>query len=88
MVSPYKDYNSVFRWQANIFVHMTTELLHRRYDVVFGGLTYFVVDDITCCLWSCRTISPCGCLLCCLWNFWLFVSTVRTLSGYENTNGP
>jgi hypothetical protein len=24
----------------------------------------------------------------CLWNFWLFVSTVRTLSGYENTNSP
>jgi hypothetical protein len=23
------------------------ELLHQRYDVIFGVLTYFVVDDIT-----------------------------------------
>jgi hypothetical protein len=89
MISPYKDYNSVFRWQTNIFVHMPL------WNCFTEGMMWFLecwlillLMTLFCCLWSCRTIRACGCLLCCLWNFWLFVITVRTLSGFENTNCP
>jgi hypothetical protein len=43
-LSPYKDYSSLLRWQANICVHfVTTELNRRRYVVVFR------VFDLFCC---------------------------------------
>jgi hypothetical protein len=46
-LSPYKDYSSLLRWQANMCVHIaTTELHQHRYVVVFGVFILFY------CLWS------------------------------------
>jgi hypothetical protein len=60
--SPYKDYSSPIRWQANIFVHIPLELQQRTCEVSFGVLTLF------CCLWTyfivcdfSRTIRTCVC---------------------------
>jgi hypothetical protein len=43
-----KYYSSLLRWQANIYVHITTTELHQwRYIVIFLECsTYFVVDDL------------------------------------------
>jgi hypothetical protein len=39
MLSPYKDYSSLLKWQANICVYIaTTELHQRRYVVDFKSV--------------------------------------------------
>jgi hypothetical protein len=46
MLSSYKDYSSLLRWQDNLCVHIAfTELSRWRYVVIFGVLTLF------CCWW-------------------------------------
>jgi hypothetical protein len=47
MLSPYKDYSSLLRWQANICVYIvTTGLCRQRYVVIFECSAYFVVDEV------------------------------------------
>jgi hypothetical protein len=42
MLSPYKDYSSLLRWQANICIYIATTELHRqRYVVVFEVFDLF-----------------------------------------------
>jgi hypothetical protein len=41
-ISPYMDYCSLLRWQANICVHIaTTEIHEQMYVVIFGVLILF-----------------------------------------------
>jgi hypothetical protein len=87
-LSPYKDYSSLLRWQANICVHIaTTELRQRRYVVVLRVLDlfycwwpYFVVCGFN------RTISAVNVLFYCLWKFWCLSLACRTCSRYESTS--
>jgi hypothetical protein len=38
-LSPYKDLSSILRWQANIYIHITsTKLCRRRYIVDFESV--------------------------------------------------
>jgi hypothetical protein len=52
-ISPYKDYSSLLRWQANICVYIaTTELHRRRYVVDFDSVQFiFLLTNLFCCLW-------------------------------------
>jgi hypothetical protein len=44
--SPYKDYSSFLRWQANICVYIITMELHRRrYAVDFESVYLIFIDE-------------------------------------------
>jgi hypothetical protein len=64
MVSPYKDYSSVIRWQANLCVPLCNyRFAPTKVWCDFGVLSFFLVyEDGFSCLWLCRTIRACGCL--------------------------
>jgi hypothetical protein len=71
------------------FVHMPLRKCFTKGMVWFLECQLiFLSMALVYCLWFYRTIRACGCLLCYLWNFWLFVLRCRTLSGYANTDGP
>jgi hypothetical protein len=57
-LSPYKDYSSLLRWQANLCVYIATTELHQRWYVVdfLECSTYFVVGDLWLFVAFCRTI--------------------------------
>jgi hypothetical protein len=67
LLSPYKDYSSLLRWQANIFVHIPLRNYineDMRWFWCVSLLLLFM--NLFGCLCLCRTIRTCVCFLFCL----------------------
>jgi hypothetical protein len=80
LLSPYKDYSSLLRWQANIFVHIPLRNYineDMRWFWCVSLLLLFM--NLFGCLCLCRTIRTCVCFLFLFGISWLFVLSCRTL---------
>jgi hypothetical protein len=90
MVSPYKDYSSVFRWQANLCVPLCNyRFASMKVWCDFGVLAFFLVYEI---IWLFVAFIELLGLVDAVFVVYeiisLLVFSCTTLSGYENTNGP
>jgi hypothetical protein len=90
MVSPYKDYSSVFRWQANLCVPLWNYgFASMKVWCDFGVLAFFLVYEI---IWLFAAFIELLGLVDAFFVVYVIISLLvvscKTLSGYENTNDP
>jgi hypothetical protein len=64
-LSPHKDSSSFFRWQANLCVNLCNYgIASTKVCCDFWSVhLILLVVTLFCCLWPCRTIRACVCLL-------------------------
>jgi hypothetical protein len=87
-LSLYKDYSSLLRWQANIFIHIPLRNCINEGMQWFGVLVFFLVYEIILLVMVLVELLGLVYASFCLWKFGCLCLVCWTLSGYESTNGP